>query len=71
MAATEDIQTRKLISAYGGIGSIIESRQGALQILPFDKWPFALRECKKAAYRIYDERLLAACAATLPGSTAW
>jgi hypothetical protein len=59
MAATEDIQTRKLISAYGGIGSIIESRQGALQILPFDKWPFALRECKKAAYRIYDERLLA------------
>ena len=63
--ATEDIQTRKLISAYGGIGSIIESRQGALQILPFDQWPFALkqgrygRECDKPAYSIEDERLVA------------
>jgi hypothetical protein len=63
--ATEDIQTRKLISAYGGIGSIIESRQGALQVLPFDQWPFALKqgkygkECDKPAYRIEDERLVA------------
>jgi hypothetical protein len=62
---TEDIQTRKLISAYGGIGSIIESRQGALQILPFDQWPFARKmgqygkECDKPAYRIDDERLVA------------
>lgn len=61
---TEDIQTRKLVSSYGGIGSIIETRQGALLISPFDQWPFAIkgpfgRECDKPAYRIEDDRLLA------------
>lgn len=36
----EEIQNRKLISAYGGVGSIIETRQGAIKIEEFNKWPF-------------------------------
>lgn len=61
---TEELQTRKLVSAYGGVGSIIETRRGALEILPFDQWPFARkrppygRESDRAAYRIDDPRLL-------------
>ncbi|MCX6234350.1 MAG: DUF1998 domain-containing protein [Bacteroidetes bacterium] len=38
----EPIQNRKLISAYGGIGSIIETRQGAVKIEEFNNWPFFL-----------------------------
>ena len=34
----EQLQTRKLISAYGGVGSIIESTKGSLLVRPFDKW---------------------------------
>lgn len=36
----EEIQTRKSISAYGGIGSLIETRHGSLLIKPFDQWPY-------------------------------
>jgi len=38
MAKYTQLQTRKLISAYGGVGSIIETIQGALLIKDFDKW---------------------------------
>jgi len=40
MGEFEQIQTRKAISAYGGVGSIFETRDGAIIIEPFDKWPF-------------------------------
>ncbi|MDA9328458.1 hypothetical protein N9Q96_05980, partial [Flavobacteriaceae bacterium] len=40
MGEFEQIQTRKAISAYGGVGSIFETRDGAIMIDPFDKWPF-------------------------------
>ena len=40
MSEFEQIQTRKAISAYGGVGSIFETRDGSITIQPFDKWPF-------------------------------
>ena len=40
MGQFEQIQTRKAISAYGGVGSLIESRDGSLLIENFDKWPY-------------------------------
>jgi len=33
-----EIQTQKVISSYGGIGSIIETPQGAMKIEDFDEW---------------------------------
>jgi len=38
MAKYTELQTRKLISSYGGVGSIIETVDGALLIKEFDKW---------------------------------
>ena len=40
MAKYTELQTRKLISSYGGVGSIIETIDGALLIKDFDKWPY-------------------------------
>jgi len=40
MAKYTELQTRKLISSYGGVGSIIETIEGALLIKDFDKWKF-------------------------------
>jgi len=34
------IQTRKAISSYGGVGSIIETRDGSILIDNFNEWPF-------------------------------
>lgn len=36
----EVTQTRKLISSYGGVGSIVETRDGAIIIEPFNEWNF-------------------------------
>lgn len=36
----EHVQTRKAISAYGGVGSILETRNGSIVVEPFNKWPF-------------------------------
>ena len=33
-------QSRKMLSAYGGVGSILETPKGALMVEPFDKWYF-------------------------------
>lgn len=33
-------QTRKMLSAYGGVGSILETTKGALIVEEFDKWRF-------------------------------
>lgn len=35
-----ETQTRKLISSYGGVGSIIETKHGALMVKPFDEWRY-------------------------------
>ncbi|MFC2186519.1 DrmB family protein [Fulvivirgaceae bacterium LMO-SS25] len=40
MRQFEQIQTRKAISSYGGVGSIIETRDGSILIDNFDEWPF-------------------------------
>lgn len=42
MGQFEQIQTRKAISAYGGVGSILETRDGSILISPFNEWPFFL-----------------------------
>ncbi len=56
----EEIQNRKLISSYGGVGSIIETRKGAVIIEPFNKWPFfETKEAYKPKYYIADERFKA------------
>lgn len=33
-------QSRKMLSAYGGVGSILETAKGAIIVEPFDKWYF-------------------------------
>lgn len=33
-------QSRKMLSAYGGVGSILETPKGALKVEEFDKWYF-------------------------------
>jgi len=40
MAKYTELQTRKLISSYGGVGSIIETTEGALIIKEFDNWHY-------------------------------
>lgn len=56
----EEIQNRKLISAYGGVGSIIETRHGAVIIDKFNEWPFfTTREAYKSQNFITDERFIA------------
>ena len=40
MAKYTETQTRKIISSYGGVESIIETPKGALKIERFDLWPF-------------------------------
>lgn len=60
------IQTRKVISAYGGSGSLIETPYGALMIEDFDRWPFFKGDYKDgqwivnipSSFHISDERLL-------------
>ncbi len=59
------IQTRKAISSYGGVGSIIETPFGSLMIENFDRWPFFFfnRDADGAVkidsiYEVNDERLL-------------
>lgn len=63
MARYTELQTRKLISSYGGVGSIIETIDGALMIKDFDKWKyfFYLEKGKievQENENINDDRLL-------------
>lgn len=62
MPATDSLQTRKLCSAYGGVGSLIESRLGALRILPANEWPYLRGKnprVNREENRLNDFRLLA------------
>ena len=56
--AVIETQTRKIISAYGGVGSIIESTKGALMIQPFDKWKLDKWKEEENKHRIDDQRLI-------------
>ena len=63
MAKYTELQTRKLISSYGGVGSIIETIDGALLIKDFDKWQYfsSLEKGKievEENENINDDRLL-------------
>jgi len=54
-------QTRKMLTAYGGVGSIIETSQGALKVDEFDKWKFFSDKSRifdQDEYIIEDNRLL-------------
>ncbi|RAV28519.1 DUF1998 domain-containing protein [Sinomicrobium soli] len=57
-----ETQTRKIISSYGGVESIIETPKGALKIELFEKWPFfrAIKEGKiePLEFKVNDNRLL-------------
>lgn len=57
MAKLEKIQIDKLISSYGGVGSIIETNtNGSLRIEPYDNWPCF--EGRITTPEINDARLL-------------
>jgi len=62
MAKYTETQTRKIISAYGGVESIIETPKGALKIENFDLWPFfrAIKEgrIEPSEYILVENRLL-------------
>jgi len=57
MAKYTELQTRKLISAYGGVGSIIETIYGALEILPYDKWKY-FRLLEKGRIELSDNEII-------------
>lgn len=56
----EVTQTRKMISAYGGVGSIIETPNGAILVEPFDEWSFFKNDklWNDPENHIEDERFL-------------
>lgn len=63
MGKYTELQTRKLISSYGGVGSIIETIDGALMVKDFDKWKYFYRIDKgtievEENEDINDDRLL-------------
>ena len=54
-------QTRKMLTAYGGVGSILETSKGALIVEEFDKWKFfsdGSRIFDQDEFIIEDNRLL-------------
>lgn len=55
----EDIQTRKIISAYGSVGSIVETRHGSILIKNFDEWDFYKNNIHlDSTFHLEDKRLL-------------
>lgn len=57
-AKYEGIQTRKLVSAYGGVGSIVETRSGSIIIKPFNEWIFFKEKNKHKHIEIDEPRLI-------------
>ena len=56
----EVLPTRKIISAYGGVGSILETPNGSVMIEPFNKWNFFKDETqwRDEKNHIKDKRFL-------------
>jgi len=57
MAKYIELQTRKLISSYGGVGSIIETVDGAILIKEFDKWLY-FHSINKGKVNLQDGELI-------------
>lgn len=57
MAKYVELQTRKLISSYGGVGSIIETIEGALLIKEFDKW-FYFHQIEKGKIEVNENEII-------------
>ncbi len=57
MAKYTELQTRKLISSYGGVGSIIETIEGALLIKEFDKW-FYFHQIEKGKIEVNENEII-------------
>lgn len=56
MGKFEVIQTSKAVSAYGGVGSILETRNGSIIVSPFDEWPyFQVLDSKFEQHNIVDD----------------
>lgn len=56
MGKFEVIQTSKAVSAYGGVGSILETRNGSIMVGPFDEWPyFQVLESKFEEHNIVED----------------
>lgn len=61
MAKYIQSQTRKMLSTYGGVGSILETSKGALIVEEFDKWKYFSDNSRifdQDEYIIEDNRLL-------------
>lgn len=64
-----EIATRKVVSSYGGVGSLFETMEGSIIIEPFDEWDYTKRCINKYISEndldniencsVQDERLLA------------
>lgn len=55
----EIVQTRKLISAYGGVGSIVETPEGAIIVNNFDEWAFFRNKLhENVEHHLEDQRLV-------------
>ncbi len=55
----EIVQTRKLISAYGGVGSIVDTPEGAIIVNNFDEWAFFRNKLhENVDYHVDDQRLI-------------
>ncbi len=57
-AKFEEVQTRKLISAYGGVGSIVETRSGSIIIKSFNEWAFFKEKNTHKRIEIEEPRLI-------------
>ncbi|MEY4904673.1 MAG: hypothetical protein RLZZ292_2488 [Bacteroidota bacterium] len=55
----EELPTRKIISAYGGVGSLLETRSGSIIVDKFDEWDyFKEKKHLDPDFSIEDKRLL-------------
>ncbi len=67
-----ELQSQSIISAYGGIGSLVETTLGSVIILPFEKWPFYVYEIKDKdrdhliSLSVQDPRLIERLKRTFP-----
>ncbi len=59
MKRFENIQRGKLTTAYGGVGSIIETKDnGSLILYPFDQWPFYINYIGVLIRKLNNQNLL-------------
>ncbi|MCB5264897.1 MAG: DUF1998 domain-containing protein [Candidatus Cloacimonetes bacterium] len=70
-----ELSCHGVISSYGGIGSLIETPEGSLQIQPLEKWPYFIHEVDGKdretvnSISVQDHRLISRLKATFPNLT--